>query len=629
MRGNQRLVALCVVALCVVALLFSGTVAGAAVAAEKPFIAPVQAEVVRGFEPPSHRFGPGHRGIDYGVPSGTPVVASGAGRVSFAGPVANDLFVTIEHSGGIATTYSFLSRIDVSSGDLVAQGQVIAASGHGHPGGSPGLHFGAKLHGEYIDPRLLLSDFDDITDLLQLQPTIAGSKAGGAAFSALPAGAFVRPDTVTVPGGPPGFPQIPPGLRPLPGPVNPGPVDPDGPHATGPVPTVVPNTPEPRAMHSGPSAGTSSGLRIPAAGKPQEAAGWWTGLTEEERARLIATDPRRIGQLEGLPAAVRNAANRKALEQEIEKLQRERAAATRKLRDLEQRYGEGNGGFEGRRHSAEIKSTREKIESLKRRLINARHLRDSLARVESRPGDGLAPDDVYMLDFDTGFAGDEGRAVVALGNPDTAENVGVVVPGINNRLSNFSGTLDKAGDLRQTVHDLKGSATSGRTSTIAWLGYDTPESIFDAMDRGEARAGARRLKDFMENLRATREPIGAKGGRFSVVGHSYGSTTSALATRNGMVVDNLALVASPGAAANNAKDLVGAKRVWAGRAWDDIIRLSTGFALLGDDPTNVNFGSTRIPTCCKRMGHGGYFYLNSRSVQNLAKILIGAYEDVS
>ncbi len=158
-------------------LLFVGPFAGTARAAGKPFIAPVNAEVTRGFEPPSHRFGPGHRGIDYGVPSGTTVRASGNGTVKFAGQVADDgLFVTVEHAGGIETTYSFLSHIEVSKGDSVTQGQAIGRSGDGHAGGAPSLHFGAKKNGDYIDPEILLKGFDDITDILTLTPVEPGGR---------------------------------------------------------------------------------------------------------------------------------------------------------------------------------------------------------------------------------------------------------------------------------------------------------------------------------------------------------------------------------------------------------------------------------------------------------------------
>jgi len=118
-------------------------------------------------------------------------MASGPGTVSFAGPVAADgLFITIQHGGGISTTYSYLSQVDVSRGDRVAQGQSIGASGRGHPGEAPGLHFGAKLNGEYIDPRLLLGDFDDITELLQLTPQLraAHPPGGKVAFRNVPPG---------------------------------------------------------------------------------------------------------------------------------------------------------------------------------------------------------------------------------------------------------------------------------------------------------------------------------------------------------------------------------------------------------------------------------------------------------
>lgn len=168
---------------CAALLLFLGPATGAALAAGKPFSAPVNAEVTRKFEAPSHKFGPGHRGIDYGVPSGTTVRASGEGSVTFAGQVADDgLFVTIEHLGGISTTYSYLSQIDVSRGDRVTQGQAIARSGEGHRGGPPALHFGAKKNGDYVDPEILLGGLDDVSKLLELTPINRVGSGGTQAF---------------------------------------------------------------------------------------------------------------------------------------------------------------------------------------------------------------------------------------------------------------------------------------------------------------------------------------------------------------------------------------------------------------------------------------------------------------
>jgi murein DD-endopeptidase MepM/ murein hydrolase activator NlpD len=130
----------------------------------------VHGPVIRGFEPPSGQYGSGHRGIDIGAPEGTPLVAAQDGVVAFAGPVAGSLFISIDHPGGIRTTYSWVSAILVKKGDVVARGQVIGRTGHGHPDvPTPHLHFGARIGTTYIDPMLLLEP-QDVTDLIRLAP---------------------------------------------------------------------------------------------------------------------------------------------------------------------------------------------------------------------------------------------------------------------------------------------------------------------------------------------------------------------------------------------------------------------------------------------------------------------------
>lgn len=144
----------------------------AALAGER-FVPPVDGRIIKRFEEPLGPYAAGHRGLDFGIPPGTPVVAAGSGTVKFAGPVARDgLFITIIHSGGLETTYSYLSKVDVAAGDRVTAGDTIGKSGDGHPGwNTPALHFGAKQSGKYVDPELLLfRDLDDISDLIALAP---------------------------------------------------------------------------------------------------------------------------------------------------------------------------------------------------------------------------------------------------------------------------------------------------------------------------------------------------------------------------------------------------------------------------------------------------------------------------
>jgi peptidase M23-like protein len=131
---------------------------------------PLQGRVIRGFEPPPGPYDPGHRGIDIAAPFGTDVGASREGIVAFAGWVAGDLYISIDHADGVRTTYSWLSEVLVKKGQSVARTEVIGRSGHGHPDvPEPHLHFGARVGSEYIDPMLLLEGAD-VADLIHLAP---------------------------------------------------------------------------------------------------------------------------------------------------------------------------------------------------------------------------------------------------------------------------------------------------------------------------------------------------------------------------------------------------------------------------------------------------------------------------
>jgi len=118
-------------------------------AAQSPrFVPPVDAPVSDPYRPPTNPYGPGNRGIEYATDAGTDVRASGSGVVAFAGVIAHERYVSIDHEGGIRTTYSYLATIDVVAGQTVGQGEIVGISG-------TRLHFGARRFGAYIDPASL------------------------------------------------------------------------------------------------------------------------------------------------------------------------------------------------------------------------------------------------------------------------------------------------------------------------------------------------------------------------------------------------------------------------------------------------------------------------------------------
>lgn len=117
---------------------------------------PVDAPIARPYSQPAGPFAAGHRGIDYATPAGTLVRSAGAGRVTFAGPVANVVAVTIDHGDGLTTTYTSLASTLVAATDDVNEGQWIGRAGVPHVGGAPGLHFGVRVDGSYVDPLTYL-----------------------------------------------------------------------------------------------------------------------------------------------------------------------------------------------------------------------------------------------------------------------------------------------------------------------------------------------------------------------------------------------------------------------------------------------------------------------------------------
>jgi murein DD-endopeptidase MepM/ murein hydrolase activator NlpD len=133
---------------------------------------PVHGDVIRPFEEPANPYSAGHRGIDVAAPIGTTIRAPAAGTVSFAGTVAGSLFISIDHAGGIRTSYSWVSAVSVKKGAVLKAGGVIGRTGQGHPGSErPHLHFSARLNGTYIDPMLLLGggNLDDVIHLAEAE----------------------------------------------------------------------------------------------------------------------------------------------------------------------------------------------------------------------------------------------------------------------------------------------------------------------------------------------------------------------------------------------------------------------------------------------------------------------------
>lgn len=99
-----------------------------------------------------------HKGVDFAVPIGTQVYASGDGTVILAGGVRGyGNYLRIRHADGRQTAYAHLSRFGpaIVPGTTVRQGQVVALSGNSGLSSGPHLHYEVYSQGIAIDPMLL------------------------------------------------------------------------------------------------------------------------------------------------------------------------------------------------------------------------------------------------------------------------------------------------------------------------------------------------------------------------------------------------------------------------------------------------------------------------------------------
>ena len=119
-------------------------------------LAPVPV-VVAPFRAPAGPYAAGHRGVDLATAVGAVVRAAGPGTVAFAGPVAGRPVVSVDHPGGLRTTYEPVTP-SLARGDPVARGDplgtVAATPGHCLP--ATCLHWGLRRGEAYLDPLSLV-----------------------------------------------------------------------------------------------------------------------------------------------------------------------------------------------------------------------------------------------------------------------------------------------------------------------------------------------------------------------------------------------------------------------------------------------------------------------------------------
>jgi len=130
-----------------------------------PYISPVNIAIRRGegikFREvhPILGYPTWHHGQDFSAPLGTPVHATGAGKIIYIGyDKGFGNFVKIDHGYGFQTIYGHLSKFNVKVGQDVKRGDIIAYSGNTGYSTGPHLHYEIHLYGRYQNPLHFFGD---------------------------------------------------------------------------------------------------------------------------------------------------------------------------------------------------------------------------------------------------------------------------------------------------------------------------------------------------------------------------------------------------------------------------------------------------------------------------------------
>ncbi|MFD8863348.1 alpha/beta hydrolase [Streptomyces sp. NPDC059590] len=372
---------------------------------------------------------------------------------------------------------------------------------------------------------------------------------------------------------------------------------------------------------------------IPKDKSPKDNAAWWKSLSKEEQAEYISLYPAGVGKLDGLPVEDRDEANRVWFNEQRAKYQTEldNLPPEPKPRQL----------LAGRSMVPNPKWTewynrKKHLEGALDGMMRIQMRFDSTGKVDPYPtkrpadykptGDGLPP--AYLLDFDPE---NNGRAIIANGNPDTADHTVVMVGGTKSRLSGLYTPMVAGTNLWQAASAMPGEP---KVSTITWNGYDAPQNLFPegALNRYADRA-AGDFNDFLAGLHTSHDP--SADDHLSVQAHSYGSVLVGSAARQGTLeADDVMFSGSPGVQVGRAEDLdVPPGHVWNQRAQDDPVpRL--GAPTHGHregltqyiTPNDPIFGAKQMTTDTK--GHGNYWLAGSESLENQARVVVGRYDEV-
>ena len=283
---------------------------------------------------------------------------------------------------------------------------------------------------------------------------------------------------------------------------------------------------------------------------PEERAKYWSQQSEAQKQHLCDKYPDLIGNADGVEGWARDRANRNRLPK-LKQEAKDNVSTYTEL--LKSPWIDSN-------TRAYYLSELDKAEKAVKAYDAVQEQLDKGISLEDYQH-GKKGDPVSLLTLQNDGA--RVKAAMGQGDVDHAKNVATFVPGIGTTVEGSMGEYMRQTKNLRSAAMAQGNLSARDVATVAWLGYDAPgkadlnqpQNIPGIISPFLAKAGSDRLAGFMNGMQASRD-YGAGDAHMTLVGHSYGSSTSGMAATKVKygVIDDLVLCGSPGMGTYDAKN---------------------------------------------------------------------------
>lgn len=381
---------------------------------------------------------------------------------------------------------------------------------------------------------------------------------------------------------------------------------------------------------------------------PAQVQQWWDERTYAQKVWLIGNRGAALSEMHGLPAQVLDLVNSReltddaaAVDYQVTALEAQKASLMDALgvADTDDVFEHPETAAQDPSAVAKLAAMLPVLAALKTRQANIHGVQQGIKAVPAPHGTAYR---TYLLEYDDLGSADDGEAVIAIGDPDAATDIAVVVPGTTSSTRTIRANVLDAGDLYAEMDQL---SPDGAASVITYLGMDAPDSLPLAALTTYADAAAPELAADVAGYAESARSATGSDPHVTVIGHSYGSLVVGTSLESGgLAVDDVVFVGSPGVGVDGVQDLhMDGDHVFVGMLPEDKISLlndafdvgagsygvgSVDGAVFGRNPAKESFGAVVFDTD-QHGDHGDYFDSGTVQLDNMAAIAVGEYDEVT